>query len=163
MKRADLRTVVMHAKALDFLSMDVEDIPSSLIEPPAPMQTHAALETLQMVCTLTLSEEPTPLGRVLLQLPIDATLGRMVLYSALFCALDPALTLATVLSSQEPFNSPLQLKAEAAAAKLAWCPPGVPEARSDPWSTRASSRQENREATRARVCFGVRRKGVCRS
>lgn len=132
MKRADLSNVVMHAKALDFPGMDVEEIFSSLIEPPAPTRVHAALETLQMVGALTLSEELTPLGRVLLQLPIDATLGRMVLYGALFRALDPALTLAAVLSSREPFNCPPQLKAEATAAKLAWCPPGVPEARSDP-------------------------------
>ena len=132
MKRADLSNVVMHVKALDFPGMNVEKIFSSLIEPPALTRVHAALETLQMVGALTSSEELTPLGRVLLQLPIDVTLGRLVLYGALFRALDPALTLAAVLSNREPFNSPPQLKAEAAAAKLAWCPPGVPEARSDP-------------------------------
>ena len=132
MKRADLSNVVMHVKALDFPGMDVEEIFSSLIEPPALTRVHAALGTLQMVGALTSSEELTPLGRVLLQLPIDATLGRMVLYGALFRALDSALTLAAVLSNREPFNFPPQLKAEATAAKLAWCPPGVPEARSDP-------------------------------
>jgi len=98
MKRADLSNVIMHAKALDFPGMDVEEIFSSLIEPPA--RVHPALETDGG--RVNSEWDQTPLGRVLLQLPIDVTLGRMVLYGALFRALDPALTLAAVLSSRDP-------------------------------------------------------------
>ncbi|KAF8308056.1 P-loop containing nucleoside triphosphate hydrolase protein [Clavulina sp. PMI_390] len=130
MKRADLSNVVMHVKALDFPNMDVEEIFSSLIEPPAAARVHAALETLRVAGALTENEELTPLGRVLLQIPIDVGLARMAIYGALFKALDPALTLAAILSNREPFNSPPALKMQATAAKLAFAPPV--EARSDP-------------------------------
>lgn len=130
MKRADLSNVVMHVKALDFKGMGVAEIFASLIEPPAVERVEAALETLEMAGALTSNEELTPLGRVLLQIPIDAALARMVLFGAFFKCLGPALTLAAVLSNREPFNSPPGLKQEAAAAKMSFSPDS--NCRSDP-------------------------------
>ncbi|KAF8506701.1 P-loop containing nucleoside triphosphate hydrolase protein [Russula emetica] len=121
MKRVDLTNVVMHVKALDFPGMAVE-------EPPAPDRIKAAMSDLKMVGAIDDEQNLTPLGRVLLQLPVDVQVGRLVLYGSFFRCLDKALTLAALMTNREPFVSPIHLKAEAAAAKNSW---SLTEFRSD--------------------------------
>ena len=57
------------------------------------------------------------MGRLLSKLPTDVHLGKFLLIAALFCCLDPALTIAAALTSKSPFLSPLGLEAEAERAK----------------------------------------------
>ncbi|EIN13744.1 P-loop containing nucleoside triphosphate hydrolase protein [Punctularia strigosozonata HHB-11173 SS5] len=122
MKRVDLSNVVMHIKALDFPNMAVDEVLAATIEPPAAARVDAAMEDLQRVGALDAEENLTALGRVLLQLPVDAQMGRLVLYGCFFRCLDQALTLAALLSNRDPFVSPMHLKQEAAAKKLSWSP-----------------------------------------
>lgn len=122
MKRADLSNVVMHVKALNFPGMSVEEVLAAAIEPPDPERVTAALKTLHMVGAIDTKQNLTSLGRVLLQLPVDAQMGRLVLYGSFFRCLDQALTLAAILTNREPFVSPMHLKAEAAAKKNFWSP-----------------------------------------
>jgi small subunit ribosomal protein S24e len=128
MKRVDLTNVVMHVKALDFPGMAVEEVLAAAIEPPAPDRIEAAMSDLQMVGAIDDKQNLTPLGRVLLQLPVDVQVGRLVLYGSFFRCLDQALTLAALMTNREPFVSPIHLKAEAAAAKSSW---SLPDFRSD--------------------------------
>jgi small subunit ribosomal protein S24e len=120
MKRVDLTNVVMHVKALDFPGMAVEEVLAAAIEPPAPDRIKAAMSDLQMVGAIDDEQNLTPLGRVLLQLPVDVQVGRLVLYGSFFRCLDKALTLAALMTNREPFVSPIHLKAEAATAKNSW-------------------------------------------
>ena len=120
MKRVDLTNVVMHVKALDFPGMAVEEVLAAAIEPPASHRIKAAMLDLQMVGAIDDKQNLTPLGRVLLQLPVDVQVGRLVLYGSFFRCLDKALTLAALMTNREPFTSPIHLKAEAAAAKNSW-------------------------------------------
>ena len=122
MKRVDLTNVVMHVKALDFPGMAVEEVLAAVIEPPAPDRIKAAMSDLQMVGALDDRQNLTPLGRVLLQLPVDVQVGRLVLYGSFFRCLDQALTLAALMTNREPFVSPMHLKTEAATAKNSWSP-----------------------------------------
>jgi small subunit ribosomal protein S24e len=122
MKRVDLTNVVMHVKALDFPGMTVEEVLAAAIEPPAPDRIKAAMTDLQMVGAIDDRQNLTPLGRVLLQLPVDVQVGRLVLYGSFFRCLDQALTLAALMTNREPFVSPMHLKTEAAAAKNSWSP-----------------------------------------
>jgi small subunit ribosomal protein S24e len=122
MKRVDLSNVVMHIKALDFPNMAVDEVLAATIEPPASERVDAAMEDLERVGALDGEQNLTALGRVLLQLPIDAQMGRLVLYGCFFRCLDQALTLAALLSNRDPFVSPMHLKQEAAAKKLSWTP-----------------------------------------
>jgi len=122
MKRVDLTNVVMHVKALDFPGMAVEEVLAAAIEPPAPDRIKAAMSDLQMVGAIDDAQNLTPLGRVLLQLPVDVQVGRLVLYGSFFRCLDQALTLAALMTNREPFVSPMHLKVEAAAAKNSWSP-----------------------------------------
>ena len=122
MKRVDLTNVVMHVKALDFPGMAVEEVLAGAIEPPAPDRIKAAMTDLKMVGAIDDGHNLTPLGRVLLQLPVDVQVGRLVLYGSFFRCLDQALTLAALMTNREPFVSPMHLKTEAAAAKASWSP-----------------------------------------
>ncbi|KAJ7900350.1 P-loop containing nucleoside triphosphate hydrolase protein [Mycena olivaceomarginata] len=120
MKRVDLSNVVMHVKALNFPGMSVEDVLAACIEPPLRERVTAAMKDLQMVGALDAKNDLTSLGRVLLQIPVEVQLGRLVLYGCFFRCLDQALTLAAILSNRDAFMSPMHLKVEAARAKLSW-------------------------------------------
>ena len=122
MKRVDLTNVVMHVKALDFPGMTVEEVLAAAIEPPTPDRITAAMSDLQMVGAIDNAQNLTPLGRVLLQLPVDVQVGRLVIYGSFFRCLDQALTLAALMTNREPFVSPMHIKVEAAAAKNSWSP-----------------------------------------
>ncbi|KAF8516145.1 P-loop containing nucleoside triphosphate hydrolase protein [Hysterangium stoloniferum] len=115
MKRSDLSNVVMHVKALNFPNMAVEEVLAATIEPPESSRVEAAISDLIYIGALDKDQHLTPLGKVLLLLPIDVHLGRM--------CLDKALTLAAILQNREPFLSPPLLKREAAAVKGSWSPP----------------------------------------
>lgn len=122
MKRVDLSNVVMHVKALSFPGMEAEEVLAATIEPPAADRVAAAMKALQMVGALDHRKNLTSLGRVLLQLPVDVQMGRLVLYGVFFRCLDKALSLAAILTNRDPFFSPIHLKAEAAAVKATWSP-----------------------------------------
>ncbi|KAG6857567.1 hypothetical protein H0H87_000166 [Tephrocybe sp. NHM501043] len=132
MKRVDLSNVVMHVKALNFPGMTVEEVLAATIEAPFPERVTAAMKDLQMVGALDADNNLTSLGRVLLQLPVEAQMGRLVLYGSFFRCLDQALTLAAILTNRDPFVSPMHLKAEAQAKKNSWTPQ---EFRSDALAT----------------------------
>lgn len=127
MKRSDLSNVVMHVKALNL--GEPEDVLAETIEPPGPDRIRAALDVLHMLGALDSNKNLTPLGRVLLQLPVDAAIGKLCLYGSFFRCLDSALTLAAVLTNRDPFLAPLPLKQEAEAIKNSWSPLAF---RSDP-------------------------------
>ena len=120
MKRVDLSNVVMHVKALNFPGLSVEEVLAAAIEAPDPSRVTAALRDLHMVGALDSAKNLTSLGRVLIQLPVDAHLGRLVLYGSFFKCLDQALTLAAILANRDPFMSPMHLKLEAAQKKNSW-------------------------------------------
>ena len=120
MKRVDLSNIVMHVKALNFPGMSVEEVLSGTIEPPAAERVAAAMKDLTMVGALDAQKNLTPLGMVLLQLPVEVQVGRLVLLGAFFKCLDNALTLAAILTNRDPFVSPMHLKQEAAVVKNSW-------------------------------------------
>ncbi|KAH9898390.1 P-loop containing nucleoside triphosphate hydrolase protein [Cubamyces lactineus] len=122
MKRIDLENVVMHVKALNFPGMSIEEVLAATIEPPAPDRIKAAIQSLHMVGALDANNNLTSLGSVLLQLPVDPRLGRLVLFGSFFRCLDAALTLAAIMGAREPFVAPIHVKAEAQARKNSWTP-----------------------------------------
>ncbi|KAI1797890.1 P-loop containing nucleoside triphosphate hydrolase protein [Ganoderma leucocontextum] len=122
MKRVDLENVVMHVKALNFPNMTIEQVLAETIEPPAPERIEAAIQSLHMVGALDANDNLTSLGSVLLQLPVDPRLGRLVLFGSFFRCLDSALTLAAIMGAREPFVAPIHIKQEAQARKNSWTP-----------------------------------------
>jgi HrpA-like RNA helicase len=73
----------MHVKGLN-LPMDVEDVLKEVIEPPEEQRVAAAIKSLEMVGALDSNQSITSLGRVLLQLPVDAAIGKVCLLGCFF-------------------------------------------------------------------------------
>ncbi|CAH7689891.1 P-loop containing nucleoside triphosphate hydrolase protein [Phakopsora pachyrhizi] len=129
MKRTDLSNLVMHVKALNFPNMEAEDVLAQTIEPPESERVSAAMFHLQKIGALDRYKDLTALGRVLLQLPVEAQIGKLLLLGSFFQCLEPALNLAAILTNRDPFLSPPAAKAEADRIKSSWAPSGF---RSDP-------------------------------
>jgi len=87
---------------------------STCLDPPAPKAIDAAALTLEELGAVTsdvIDEDPldkaakyislTPLGVNLSKLPVDAKIGKLLLIGALFHCLDPVLTVAASIGSED--------------------------------------------------------------
>lgn len=151
MKRTDLSNLVMHVKALNFPNMEAEDVLDQTIEPPERERVSAAMSHLQTIGALDRFKDLTALGRVLLQLPVEAQIGKLLLLGSFFRCLEPALNLAAILTNRDPFLSPPTAKTEADRIKSSWAPFAF---RSDPLACLAaftawSQFQDRNETQRA--------------
>lgn len=119
---------VMHVKGLG-LPMEVAEVLDACIEPPEHRRVVAAIQSLHMVGALDVAQNLTSLGRVLLQLPVEAAIGKLCLLGCVFRCLgkshryrfcketeltrlsgitDQALTLAAIMTNRDPFVAPLE-------------------------------------------------------
>ncbi|XP_030810224.1 ATP-dependent DNA/RNA helicase DHX36 [Camarhynchus parvulus] len=80
---------------------------SKLMDPPCRDAVMLAINHLMELNALDRQEELTPLGVHLARLPVEPHIGKMILFGALFCCLDPVLTIAASLSFKDPFVIPL--------------------------------------------------------
>ena len=74
-------------------------------------------------CSANMRVRLRPLGRQLAQLPLDVKIGRMLVFGAIFGCIDPVATIAAALSlsQRSPFVSPVGRRAQADAARRAFC------------------------------------------
>lgn len=102
------------------------------LDPPRPEAVAAALKNLRAIGALDsvdrassdAEENRSPeqkvslsaLGRHLAGLPLDARLGKLLVYGALFGCLESALTIAATLSERSPFVFPFEKRESARAA-----------------------------------------------
>jgi ATP-dependent helicase HrpA len=110
-QRANLAEVILRMKA--FQLGDIESFP--FIQPPAPAAIAGGYALLQELGALDGQRALTALGQDLARLPIDPTLGRMLLQSQREHATRELLIIAAGLSIQDPRERPLEQK-EAAQA-----------------------------------------------
>jgi ATP-dependent RNA helicase DHX36 len=73
---------------------DIRKFLSMAIEPPPEGAIASALKSLHELDAVDSKDELTALGHHLAELPVDARLGKMMLYGAMFSCLDPILTIA---------------------------------------------------------------------
>jgi ATP-dependent helicase HrpA len=111
-QRANLAEVILRMKA--FLLGDIETFP--FVQPPSPAAIATGYALLQELGALDELRALTPLGQDLARLPIDPTLGRMLLQSQSEHATAELLIIAAGLSIQDPRERPLEQKEAAAAA-----------------------------------------------
>jgi len=115
-QRANLAEVILRMKA--FKLGDVETFP--FLNPLLAQAVRSGYQLLQELGALTEAEgntwELTPLGRELARLPLDPTLGRMLLEARTEGALDEMLVIAAGLSVPDPRERPEDAKEAAAAA-----------------------------------------------
>lgn len=116
MLRLSLQDLVMRVKICKL--GDIETTLSQALDPPSARNIRRAIDALIEVDALTTREELTPLGQQLAKLPLDAQLGKLILYGSIYGCLDFALTVAATLSSKSPFLSPMGAKKQADTVRL---------------------------------------------
>jgi len=80
------------------------------IEPPDVASIDAAIDYLISQGALTRDGQTlTPLGRILVNLPVDVSVGKMLVMGCMFEQTQLVLTIAAALSIQQPFTQRLYL------------------------------------------------------
>ena len=118
-QRANLAEVILRMKA--YKLGEIEDFP--FINPPVSASIRAGYELLHELGSLSETHELTPLGKELAKLPLDPTLGRMLLQAREEKALPEMLIIAAGLSIPDPRERPEEKKEMAAAAHKAFAAP----------------------------------------
>ena len=118
-QRANLAEVILRMKA--FRLGDIETFP--FVNPPPPSAIDGGYRLLQELGALDPSRQITVLGESLSRLPIDPTLGRMLLQSQQEHATHELLIIAAGLSIQDPRERPLESREAAAAAHKRFADP----------------------------------------
>lgn len=118
-QRANLAEVILRMKA--FKLGEIETFP--FINPPVSAAIHAGYKLLHELGALDDTHQMTQLGRELAKLPLDPTLGRMLLQAQKENVLPEMLVVAAGLSVPDPRERPEEKREMAAAAhKAFWCP-----------------------------------------
>ncbi len=110
-QRANLAEVILHLKAFNLGT--IETFP--FINPPSPAAIQGGYQLLHELGALDEQRELTEIGKKLAWLPVDPTIGRMILQAQREGALKEVLIIAAGLSIQDPRERPLE-KQEAASA-----------------------------------------------
>lgn len=118
-QRANLAEVILRMKA--FKLGEIEDFP--FINPPVSAAIRAGYDLLHELGSLSEVHELTPLGRELARLPLDPTLGRMLLQARTEKALPELLIIAAGLSIPDPRERPEEKRELANAAHKAFAAP----------------------------------------
>jgi ATP-dependent helicase HrpA len=118
-QRSNLAEVILRMKA--FRLGDIETFP--FVNPPPPSAIDGGYKLLQELGALDEKRQLTELGENLSRLPIDPTLGRMLLQSQHEHATRELLIIAAGLSIQDPRERPMDKKEAAAAAHKRFADP----------------------------------------
>jgi ATP-dependent helicase HrpA len=118
-QRANLAEVILRMKA--FRLGQIESFP--FINPPTHAAVRGGYELLRELGSLTDTHELTPLGHELAKLPLDPTLGRMLLQARHEHVLPEMLVIASGLSIPDPRERPEEKREQAAAAHKAFAAP----------------------------------------
>ncbi|KAJ1931092.1 hypothetical protein FBU59_006831, partial [Linderina macrospora] len=101
---------------------DISRFLTEAIDPPQQSSVAQAIHELKEAGAVDEAEELTPIGRHLCYLPVDLSIGKMLIVGTLLNCLDPVLTLAAAMSLGKPmlvrpFDPEERAAANAAHAK----------------------------------------------
>lgn len=104
--QAEIHRVPLESLLLQMISMGLPDARLfPFIEPPAADSIENGLLSLKKHDALKPDEKITALGRALSRLPVEISIGKMLLMGCVFQQVQPVLTLAAALSVQSPFTN----------------------------------------------------------
>jgi ATP-dependent helicase HrpA len=110
--RANLAEVILLMKAYNIGA--IEDFP--FLEPPNSRSIRAGLQLLSELGALNSDKSLTPLGLKLANLPVDPTIGRMLIQAEKEQAIADCLVIAAGLSIPDPRERPIEQQEKAAQA-----------------------------------------------
>ena len=116
--RLSLQDLVLRVKICKLGA--IEQTLSEALDPPSVKNIRRAIDSLVDVGALTASEDLTALGRQLARIPLDVSLGKLVLLGVVFGCLDAMLTIAAILSSKTPFSAPMGARSQMDIVRLAF-------------------------------------------
>lgn len=102
-QRCNLAEVILKMKA--FRLGDIETFP--FIQPPKPSAIKAGIQLLKELGALDTRNELTPVGGKLARLPLDPTIGRMILEAEKEGVVEEIVVIASGLSVQDPRERPM--------------------------------------------------------
>ncbi|GAB0091162.1 RNA helicase [Sergentomyia squamirostris] len=103
--RVPLTEICLSAKLIA-PQIAIEDFLQKALQPPAAISVGRSVELLKTMGALDNEENITDLGMHLADLPVDAHLGKMLIFSILMKCVDPILTIVSILSVRDPFIIP---------------------------------------------------------
>ncbi|GFT13178.1 probable ATP-dependent RNA helicase DHX34 [Nephila pilipes] len=104
--KPEIQRVPLDSLLLQLLSMGLPNARKfPFLEPPDPSSIEESLQNLKSQGALTDEEELTPMGSMLSKLPVDITIGKMLIHGCMFSVIEPMLSLAAALSVQSPFTN----------------------------------------------------------
>ncbi|KAI0427443.1 DEAD/DEAH box helicase [Xylaria sp. FL1042] len=116
----EIRRVPLEQLCLSVRAMGTRDIGGFLSRTPTPPAVTAvenAVKMLQRMGALD-GDELTALGQQLAMIPADLRCGKLMVYGAIFGCLDDSITIAAILSTKSPFNSPSDKRDAAKEARM---------------------------------------------
>lgn len=103
---AEIHRVPLESLILQMISMGLPNARLfPFIEPPPNESIEHSILSLKQHEALSIDEKITTIGKALVKLPVDITIGKMLLMGCVFSQLQPVLTLAAALSVQTPFTN----------------------------------------------------------
>ncbi|XP_020296312.1 probable ATP-dependent RNA helicase DHX34 isoform X2 [Pseudomyrmex gracilis] len=102
----ELQRVPLDSSLLQMIAMGLPDARKfPFIEPPPADSIENAILSLKDHGALTDNEKITCIGKTLARLPVDITIGKMLIMGSIFHQVEPVLSLAAALSIQNPFTN----------------------------------------------------------
>ena len=101
--RTELTDICLQTKILTNDDVKIEEFLQKSINPPSITSIRQSIKQLECLGALDENERLTHLGYHLADLPLDAKLGKMLIYSLILQCLDPVLTIVSCMSLNEPF------------------------------------------------------------
>ena len=104
--KPEIERVPLDSLVLQMVAMGLPDARKfPFIEPPPPESLENSILVLKEQGAMTAEERLTPMGRLLSNLPVDVSIGKILIMGSLFNQVESVLTLAAALSVQSPFTN----------------------------------------------------------
>lgn len=114
----EIHRVPLESLLLQMISMGLPNARLfPFIEPPPMEGIETSILSLKQQDALTADEKLTAIGKALSRLPVDISIGKMLLMGCVFSQLQPVLTMAAALSVQTPFTNRAYRDNECEAAR----------------------------------------------
>ena len=100
--RTPIHELCLQTKLLAAVNVSIADFLSKSVEAPPYLMIKNSISLLKSIDAIDDDEELTEMGKILVDLPIDPRLGKMLLFGIMLKCIDPILTIATSLSYRDP-------------------------------------------------------------
>jgi HrpA-like RNA helicase len=96
--RTSLQELCLYARSFIRGELKIGDFFNRLPEPPAPIAVKKAVDILKAMEAIDENEHMTYLGMYLLDLPVEPSLGKALIFAVILSCLDPILTIISMIS-----------------------------------------------------------------